>query len=356
MSGSVKPVSSATAVPQPAGPRLSESELCPDNLLSEQEAAFARDIARLHARRSEFVVVNCPACDAAAGTTVFRKFDFEFRRCPACATLYMSPRPSEAVMSDYYSNSENYAYWASHIFPASESARRTKIHEPWFARVVEYCERYGVPVGTLVEVGPGFGTFCSVARDAGLFQRVVAVEPTPQLAAACRARGIEVIERRIEDAGAELPVADVLCAFEVIEHLFEPARFVQYCARHVAPGGLLVLSCPNGLGFDIATLQEKALAVDAEHVNLFNPASLGQLVERAGFRLLEVTTPGRLDAEFVRTAALNGEIDLAREPFLKRVLLDEWDRLGWAFQGFLATNGLSSHMWLVACRSENSPR
>ncbi len=268
----------------------------------------------------------------------------------------MSPRPSEAVMSDYYANSENYAYWASRIFPASEGARRKKIHEPWYARVVDYCERYGVPTGTLVEVGPGFGTFCSVARDAGRFKRVVAVEPTPQLAAACRARGIEVIEQRIEDVGAELPAADVVCAFEVIEHLFEPARFVRDCARHVRPGGLLVLSCPNGLGFDIATLQEKALAVDAEHVNLFNPTSLGQLVERAGFGLLEATTPGRLDAEFVRSAALKGEIDLAREPFLKRVLLDEWDRLGWIFQGFLAENGLSSHMWLVARRSEEPPR
>jgi SAM-dependent methyltransferase len=251
-------------------------------------------------------------------------------------------------MADYYANSENYAIWAKCIFPASEAARRAKIHEPWFARILEYCERHGVATGTLVEVGPGFGTFCSVARDAGKFRRVIAVEPTPEMAAACRARGVTVVEKRIEDIDAELPPADVLCAFEVIEHLFDPARFIAHCARLVAPGGLLVLSCPNGLGFDIATLREKALAVDAEHVNLFNPTSLGGLVQRSGFEVLEVTTPGRLDAELVRTAALKGEISLDEHAFLKRVLLDEWDRVGWAFQKFLAANGLSSHMWLAA--------
>jgi hypothetical protein len=112
-----------------------------------------------------------------------------------------------------------------------------------------------------------------------------------------------------------------------------------------------VLSCPNGEGFDIATLGARALAVDAEHVNLFNPASLERLVASSGFDVLEVTTPGRLDAEFVRDAALRGEIDLTRDGFLKRVLLDEWDRLGWPFQQFLAAHGLSSHMWLAARRA-----
>jgi hypothetical protein len=40
--------------------------------------------------------------------------------------------------------------------------------------------------------------------------------------------------------------------------------------------------------------------------------------------------------------------DLPLDPFLRRVLIDEWDRLGWPFQQFLAANGLSSHMWVVA--------
>lgn len=330
------------------GERLSEKELCPDDMLAFQEAAFARDIERLHRRASEFIAVACPACATDMPQFVFEKFGFKFQRCPECRTIYMSPRPSEAVMSDYYANSENYAFWAEHIFPASEVSRREKIQKPWLQRIVGYCEEFGIPKGTLLEVGPGFGTFCSVAIESKQFMRILAVEPTPQLANACRARGVEVIEKRIEDAVGDIRDAEVVCAFEVIEHLFEPRRFIEGIRSFISPGGLLVLSCPNGEGFDIATLGATSLAVDAEHVNLFNPKSLTRLLESCGFEILIAHTPGRLDAEFVRTAILNGQYE--PDAFLQRVLIDEWDELGWPFQKFLAENGLSSHMWLAARR------
>jgi 2-polyprenyl-3-methyl-5-hydroxy-6-metoxy-1,4-benzoquinol methylase len=332
------------------GERLSEKELCPDDLLGGQEAAFARDIARLQARLSEFADVTCPACLSNKRTEVFKKYDFTFQSCCECSTVYMSPRPSPAVMTDYYSNSENYEYWAKFIFPTSEASRREKIHKPWLRRILEICERHNVDRGVLLEVGPGFGTFASVATQSGAFQRVVTVEPTPEMADACRSRGVEVIQSRIEDIRHELANVDIAVAFEVIEHLFDPSLFLGQCARLMRPGGLLVISCPNGLGFDISMLKEKALAVDAEHVNLFNPQSLAHLLRRCGFELLEATTPGRLDAEFVRDAVLKGDFDLQDDAFLKRVLIDEWDRLGWPFQQFLADHGLSSHMWVAARR------
>ena len=342
---------SASQSAVPLGERLSEKELCPDDLLAGQEAAFARDIERLHRAARRFVEVRCPACEAdAAWRPAFEKFGFSFRRCERCRTIYMSPRPSAELMAEYYANSENYAYWAKYIFPASEASRRDKIHRPWLERIADIAERYEVPTGMLVEVGPGFGTFAALATQSGKFTRVLAVEPTPEMAQACRARGVQVVEKRIEEAASDLQGADILVSFEVIEHLFDPAVFVRECARVLSPGRLLVLSCPNGLGFDIEMLGAKALAVDAEHVNLFNPASLGALLERYGFAVLESRTPGRLDAELVREAALKGEIDLAADPFLRRVLLDEWERLGWPFQQFLAAQGLSSHMWVAARR------
>jgi SAM-dependent methyltransferase len=342
--------------PKPIGAPLSEKELCPEDLLAGQEAAYARDIARLQARRDEFVAVDCPACGSNARRPAFDKFGFAFVTCEECRTLYMTPRPSPEAMAGYYANSENYAYWAEHIFPASEATRREKIAKPWLERVIGYCERHGIARGTLVEIGPGFGTFAALAGSSGAFGRVLAVEPTPEMAASCRARRVDVIEKRVEEIGDELGAIDIIVSFEVIEHLFAPSLFLAQCARLLRPGGLLVLSCPNGEGFDVAMLGEKALAIDGEHVNLFNPRSLSRLVASHGFALLEATTPGRLDAEFVRDAALKGEIEL--DPFLRRVLIDEWEALGWKFQEFLAGNGLSSHMWLAARRlpaGENGP-
>ena len=328
------------------GARLSENELCPEDLLAGQEEAFARDVARLRRRASEFVTVACPACSSVGRRRAFEKFGCTFNWCTECRTLYMSPRPSPAVMAGYYQHSENYAYFAKHIFPASEDSRREKLHKPRLARILDYCERFNVPRGKLLEVGPGFGTFAEVATKSGAFQRVLVIEPTPEMAAACRARGVEVIERRVEDAVGHIADADIVVSFEVIEHLFDPGSFVAHCARLIPSGGLLVLTCPNGLGFDVAVLGPGSLAIDVEHVNLFNPESLSHLLTGSGFDVLEATTPGRLDAELVRDAVMRGERTL--DPFLQRVLVDEWDDLGWPFQQFLAANKLSSHMWIVA--------
>lgn len=331
-----------------ARPKLTVSELCPDELLRGQEEAFALDIARLQSRLHEFVQANCPACNSSDGQNIFEKHMFQYQECRQCSTVYMNPRPSVEVMGQFYADSENYKYWAKYIFPASEADRREKINKPWLARVEQFCDKYSVLRDTIMEAGGGFGTFAQLVKDSGSFRRVVVVEPNPDMAASCQARGLEVINAPVEAFSADGPIADVMVAFEVVEHLFEPRQFFLKAHELLRAGGLLVVSCPNSKGFDIMTLGAQSLAVDPEHVNLFNPTSLTHLVESSGFDVLEISTPGRLDAEFVRRAILSGNYDVDNQPFLKAVLVDQWDKLGGSFQDFLADAGLSSHMWLVA--------
>ena len=327
---------------------LRETEIRPDHLMGEQAARFEADIARILARRSEFVRVPCPACGSEQSRPAFQKHELDYVFCTGCETMYINPRPTPAVLEMYYSSSENYAYWNKHIFPASEAVRREKIFRPRAQRVAEICQRYNVPTRRLLEVGAGFGTFCEELRSLNIFDRLLAVEPTPSLAETCRQRGLEVIEKPIEHADLSGLSADVVASFEVMEHLFSPGDYVRQCARLLAPGGLFIATCPNIRGFDMVTLGSVSTAVDPEHLNYFHPASLSQLVESCGLTVLEVQTPGKLDAELVRKKGLAGEFDLTSQPFLKQILLDEWDRVGVAFQEFLAANRLSSHMWLVA--------
>jgi SAM-dependent methyltransferase len=261
----------------------------------------------------------------------------------------MSPRPTPAVMDDYYSHSENYKLWGEFIFPASEARRRDKICRPLLDAMLDACRHHGVAPGHLMEVGPGFGTFAALAKSSGAFARVSAVERTPAMAEACRRQGIDVFESAVEDIPEDFgDPADVLAFFEVIEHIFDPAAFLKIGARLLRRGGLLVLTCPNGNGFDTQVLGARSVAVDTEHVNLFNPGSLSLLLDRLGFDVLEAATPGRLDAELVREAILDGDFDVSRQPFLQQLLVDEFDRLGPPFQRFLAEQGLSGNMRLIA--------
>jgi 2-polyprenyl-3-methyl-5-hydroxy-6-metoxy-1,4-benzoquinol methylase len=328
---------------------IREDEIRPERLKEQQQQAFLRDIAQLlQPYCNDFVSVCCPACGGTENHPYLVKYDFQFVCCKKCETIFMTPRPTQEILQGYYQNSENYRFWAEHIFVQSEEVRREKIHKPRLQKILDLCTEYGLSPEMVVEVGPGFGTFLRAAVDSGRFKRIVGIEPNPLLADHCRSfdyQEIEIINQAVENIGDDLKTPLLVC-FEVIEHLFDPAVFISRCHNFLTDDGLFFVTCPNGKGFDVQVASEYSTTIDAEHINLFNPEALRFLLDRCGFEVLECITPGALDAELVRQQIQAGNI--SPDPFLKRVLVDEWEKLGGSFQTFLAENGLSSHMWTVA--------
>ena len=62
----------------------------------------------------------------------------------------------------------------------------------------------------------------------------------------------------------------------------------------------MVISCPNGIGFDTKMLGAYSPSVDNEHVNLFSPKGIKEIFETSGFKLLKLMTPGKMDVEIVK--------------------------------------------------------
>lgn len=329
---------------------IREEDIRPAALMADKQQCVDWDRDYLLAHREQWVMVSCPACDGDHYRSFGDKQGFTYVECRCCGTVYTNPRPSQELLHAFYAQSKNYGYWNKHIFPATETARRVNIFRPRAAKVVEYCKEFGIEDGTLLEVGAAFGIFCEEIEAYRLFQRVIAVEPTPDLAQTCRKRGLETLQKPIEMI-TENFIADVVTAFEVVEHLFNPRGFIEQCVRLIRPGGLLILTCPNVRGFDVASLRMLSNTFDHEHVNYFHPRSLLDLVTRCGLTVLDIQTPGKLDAEVVRKQVVAGNYSLIGQPFLQSILIEQWEQLWSPFQEFLASNCLSSHMWLIAKRS-----
>jgi 2-polyprenyl-3-methyl-5-hydroxy-6-metoxy-1,4-benzoquinol methylase len=328
---------------------LREQDIRPPALMEAKQEAVETDRRFLLEHREAWIRVACPACGEDRPERWGEKDGFTYDACTGCGTVYTSPRPTEALLARFYAGSANYAWWNDHVFPATESVRRERIFRPRAERLREIATRVGARPGTLLDVGAAFGTFCGCAVDTGLATRAIALEPTPGLAETCRRRGFEVIESPIEAVETEA-VADIVTAYEVIEHVFDPAAFIAAARRLVRPGGLIVLSCPNIRGFGIAELGVASGSVDHEHLNYFHPGSLARLVTAGGLELIETLTPGRLDVDLVRQAHQRGEVDVRDRPWLAEILDRRAEELAEPFQDFLAEHGLSSHLWLVARR------
>ena len=78
------------------------------------------------------------------------------------------------------------------------------------------------------------------------------------------------------------------------------------------------------------------------HLNFFNPYSVKKILERTGFRKIEVCTPGKLDIDI-----LNNNKEKIKDLFWKTFLenSDETQKSRW--QTLVTESGWSSHMMVV---------
>lgn len=326
---------------------MKEKGIRPDYLMRENAKLHAEDVKKLLKHRDEFIEIFCPACESKRYKIVFGKDGFTFVKCTKCETIFINPRPTFNMLAEHYKTSKSIKHWNDKIFPASENFRRNQIFVPRAKRVVELCRKYKVSTKVLLDVGAGFGTFCEEVQKLDIFDKIIAVEPSPDLAQTCRKKGLDVIEKPIEKV--DLDEVSIITNFELIEHLYSPVDFLITCEKTLLRGGLLILSTPNIKGFDLLTLGKLSNNISGpSHLNYFHSNSLSHILQRCGFEIVESITPGKLDAELVRKKIMSNELDVSNCPFLKYILIDMWKSTGKTFQNFLIDNKLSSHLWMVA--------
>ena len=79
-------------------------------------------------------------------------------------------------------------------------------------------------------------------------------------------------------------------------------------------------------------------------MNFFNPYPVKILTERIGLKVLQVTTPGKLDIDI-----LSSNIDLIKDRFLKTFVKYASDAEKSEWQKVISDSGWSSHM-MICCQ------
>jgi SAM-dependent methyltransferase len=330
---------------------MREADIRPADLLNEYLRLSDADVARFFPDAASFVSRPCPGCGGESKTPAFSKSVFQLVHCDSCATLFVDPAPPPGRLGEFYRDSASQRYWGDVFFPAVAEARRAKIFRPRVERIKALLAEQGRTPGTVTDVGAGTGIFLEECRAAGWSGPLMAVEPSANLAANCRGKGFKTFEGLSFEAAADpawAGTADLVTAFEVIEHVPSVHDFVSDLAKLAKPGGMVLMTGLCGTGFDILTLGARSKAVSPpHHLNFLSRAGVEALLPACGLELAAFHTPGQLDLDIVaNTLAEAGE--RATDPFLRHLLEDAPPEARAAFQSFLAANGLSSHLWIVA--------
>ncbi len=158
------------------------------------------------------------------------------------------------------------------------------------------------------DVGCGLGFGADVLGQA--VGNVLAVDINPQVVAHADKRiRRDNVHFEVHDAlSGEVPEApyDLICAFEIIEHLEDPACALRYFRASLTPGGRLVLSTPNSTDGDTGS--------HPYHSCQFSQATLEALL-RQHFPKVEIFSQGvpRQRQQYEERKQRNPVLNLVRQ-------------------------------------------
>jgi len=210
---------------------------------------------------------------------------FQIVECRKCRLIRLHPQPSPLELRDYYPPN----YW---FVPETTAADRL---EQWYRRFVlrdhlRFVERAlaeSEEEGLVLDVGCGGGLFLQMLRErrnrpvAGLDFSLDAAN------VAWRRAGVPAICATLSRA----PLAPSSCAaitmFHVLEHLYDPASYLDAAHQLLRPDGRLILQVPNAACWQFLLFGERWNGIDVpRHLIDFRLSDVDSLLDHCGFEVL----------------------------------------------------------------------
>ena len=281
-----------------------EEEVKPHAMLDAYRDLLAQDVRDRLAVASGLTPCVCPGCRSDEGRAAFEKFGLTYLQCDRCRSVYVSPRPSEEALADFYRDFRSSRFWRERILPETRETRRVKLFRPraqWLLDVLDEHlpeARQGVAVGyhndLLIE---------ELLRQEKQLFPIVVTNPIADIEFAGRSFP-GVTTRPIPLGELDLPApADVFLAFDILDRSADLDALFASARGALAAGGLVLATTTLITGFDLQVLWDRSESIyPPERLNLLSAEGLEALAGRHGFDILEFSTPGMFDVEIVQRA------------------------------------------------------
>lgn len=267
-------------------------------------------------------VHNCPLCNGIASTLfdqrTFRDILVSNRLCRACGLVFQSPRMSNQELDAFYEQEYRQLYQSSQgpnskdlATQAARAQLLLNFYNNAFNNSESQITNHQSPRRHL-DIGCSAGLLLQRFQQAFNCQSV-GIEPGTAYRDYAQSQGLEVhssinaLERERSTANDKLPTFDLISLAHVLEHIPNPVEFLIDLRQHwFAPEGWLLLEVPNLYGHD---------CFEVAHLVSYSPHTLGQALERAGYRIQKTKVHGQPRSEIIplyitimaQPSTLNGE-------------------------------------------------
>jgi SAM-dependent methyltransferase len=200
------------------------------------------------------------------------RIHYRLVRCDQCGLVRSDPIADTQLINTLYAQSNlNYG---------SEVDNIRATYGGYLQRLLD---TYRPARGALLEIGCGNGFFLQAAQRLG-FAIVKGVEPSRHAVDLADAAIKPHIHCGVMEAGLfDGKPFDVICMFQVLDHIPNPGELIRTCFDRLKPGGYVLCINHNIEAISARLLGERSPIIDIEHTYLYSPKTMTQLFGRYGF-------------------------------------------------------------------------
>lgn len=251
----------------------------------------------------------CPLCHSIYGVTVRQVSTTDLLRIYSGLGIDVSAdlggHPSLALVRCQDCDCMHF----SPMLPGSPSFYEQLMRQPWYypseKSEFEFAKRLINPGDSVLEIGCGRGAFAEYITS----HDYTGLEYTEAAVRFARERSLNVLQESIETyAGHSSNCHDVVCFFQVLEHIPDVKSFLESALACLKVGGLLIVSVPNADSF-LEYSVNNILNMPPHHVSRWSEKSLNNIAHLFGLQVVAFEKETLADEHlisYLQTLALLG--------------------------------------------------
>jgi ribosomal protein S27E len=325
---------------------LKESDIRPEKVYDEYKRFLSEDVQKYFCDPSILIKIDCPGCSNNNHEFVFNKMGFNYRACNKCGTFFVSPRPAAEALRTFYKNSTASLFLRKNILENTSESRSKQIFSYRIQWIMGLVEEYSPDAKVYLDYATKYPALLRQLNETNFFKSIISAFPECYEQEHLLPDNINITK----DLEVVKNSTDVFAAFEVVERTFDPGKLFNDGQSTCKKNGLFIITSTTASGFEYQVLGEYSPNVfPPDRLNLLSLEALMRQIEKAGFKIIEVSTPGRLDVEMVKkTYEKNPDIPL--DPFWKYLFRYRNENALHSLQEYLQQFQLSSHVRIAAIK------